>query len=274
MNRLLTMAFCGCLLLAEAAGQTSHFNFDNRDDADRTSKRNCYVEMKHYRGPNRPPRIVKRGFGYPSPNHGRYRHLSRVPAGEFKDCRVFDDDLLAVAMRFHWTNRQGRSLKSEWVEAEPGNYLQYVFLKWVEDDEDHSNDAAYEIDQISEASLPRGARSTDPGDTDRELVRTYFAYDYDDEVGPVRVYLSGPHGSTWFPLGPDDHPGLWHVDDGLERALAVFRVDTGELVTLLHYVPGSFTLLLDEGLCEDAEQAAAPEAEAEDSDPAQPAGAY
>lgn len=204
---------------------TSHFNFDNRDDPDQDVKSHCYVEMQLEDGDNGERTIITRGWGHPSPNHGNYPNLRNVQPETFTDCPVYDDELRAVRVRFHWREGHER-FSSEWVEAEGGQVIQYVFLSWT------AGHGEYEIVDIQRSRVRDGERSLgDPPYTSHFNFDNRFDPDQDRKrrclvemlvrrpSGGVRRVFRGCGASS--PIhGP--YPYLCRVNPG---ALAVCQVN-------------------------------------------------
>lgn len=123
------------------AGRTSHFNFDNRPadpNPSRSVKYNCYVHCVLDDGRTR---------NYTAQDGS----LRRVPMGEYRTLDINRFNVRVVKCRFYWKlTRFGRYYHSDWVEADPGNYIVYAFLLWQGHNE-------YTIDELYQEPISNPA---------------------------------------------------------------------------------------------------------------------
>jgi hypothetical protein len=101
--------------------RTSHFNFDNRvfpgePNPPKTEKYRCFVEC-----------VLDSGRRV----HYGSNDLRRIPVGEYRTLDVNEKNVRVIKCRFWWKlTPRGRLEHSQWVEADKGNYIVYVFLVW------------------------------------------------------------------------------------------------------------------------------------------------
>lgn len=212
-------------------GTTSHFNFDNRrlgGNPPSTHKYWCWVHCRLSDG---------REKWFSSAD------LYKVCLDELDLRDINEEKIRVVSCRFWWKlrpNHRAHWYCTRWVHANPGNFFDYVFLEW-------RGWNSYEIYDDAQSPLDPKLLTT----SDHDQVNVVFCHDYEN-IGAVRAHINGPHGSYQFTVGNGACFSVAHHDDGLRRVVSCYRIDTGELVTLLHYVPGQYCILLDGRICQPA----------------------
>jgi hypothetical protein len=230
-------------------GYTSHFNLDNRDSS--TNKYWCQVEC-----------ILRNGQKRWYPLGG-----VNVSAGELHEVNIYQKHVHVTKCRFWWKIRRiGPWYHSDWVEADPGYYIVYAFLHWLD-----PNDYQRPIDFYQEPFSTSGQNAQQDSEDSSEMKASYgqvkmgFAHDYQFN-DPVTVYVSGPFGAAPpFQLKKNAIKQLYFQDAVQKRSVAAYRDMTGELVTLEAFVPCNCSKLLNENVCGHEWQETEPSSNAEES---------